>query len=141
MNAPDFLDTNVLVYAYNATDPRKQARAQELVRRALSGEIVLSTQVLGEFAATFLHKISPPARPQVVAAILDALEPIRTIAPDREVVNRAVAAHAKYGLHFYDGMIVACAERAGSKRIWSEDLSDGHTYFGIKVENPFIKVA
>ena len=138
MNAPDFLDTNVLVYAYDASDRRKQAHAQELLRKALAGEMVISTQVLGEFAATLLYKISPPAKPQQVIAILDALEPIRAIAPDREIVNRAVAVHAKYGLHFYDGMIVACAERAGSKRIWSEDLSDKHIYFGIRVENPFV---
>ena len=138
MSAPDFLDTNVLVYAYDASDRRKHARAQELLRKALAGEMVISTQVLGEFAATLLHKISPPAKPQQVIAILDALEPIRAIAPDREIVNRAVDVHAKYGMHFYDGMIVACAERAGSKRIWSEDLSDKHTYFGIRVENPFV---
>ncbi|HTS51256.1 MAG TPA: PIN domain-containing protein [Bryobacteraceae bacterium] len=138
MSAPDFLDTNVLVYAYDLTDRRKQARAQELVRKALAGEMVLSTQVLGEFAATFLHKVSPGPKPAEVVAMLDALEPIRAIAPDPEIVNRAVAVHARYGLHFYDGMIIACAERAGSKRIWSEDLSDGHTYFGIRVENPFV---
>jgi predicted nucleic acid-binding protein len=137
MNAPDFLDTNVLVYAYDASDRRKQGRAQELVREALAGEMVVSTQVLGEFAATLLHKISPPAKPQQVIAILDALEPIRAIAPDPEIVSRAVAVYAKYGLHFYDGLIIACAERAGSKRIWSEDLSAGHAYFGIRVENPF----
>ena len=138
MSAPDFLDTNVLVYAYDVTDRRKQARAQELVRKALAGEMVLSTQVLSEFAATFLHKVSPPAKPEEVVAMLDALEPIRAIAPDPEIVSRAVAVHAKYGLHFYDGMVIACAERAGSKRIWSEDLSAGHAYFGIRVENPFV---
>ena len=44
---------------------------------------------------------------------------------------------AKYGLHFYDGMIVAAAERGGCGRIWSEDLNPGHKYFGVAVENPF----
>jgi predicted nucleic acid-binding protein len=137
MNAPDFLDTNVLVYAYDASSPRKQSRAQELIRNALRGNVVVSTQVLGEFSTTFLHKVSPPAKPQDVTAMLDALAPIRVLAPDAEIVQRAVAAHAKYGLHFYDGMIVAAAERAGCKRIWSEDLSAGQGYFGIRVENPF----
>jgi predicted nucleic acid-binding protein len=65
MNAPDFLDTNVLVYAYDTTDRRKQRRAQELVQRALDGEMVVSTQVLAEFAATLLHKASAPAKPAV----------------------------------------------------------------------------
>jgi predicted nucleic acid-binding protein len=42
-----------------------------------------------------------------------------------------------YGIHFYDGMIVAAAERAGCGRIWSEDFNAGQKYFGITVTNPF----
>ena len=34
-------------------------------------------------------------------------------------------------------MTMAAAERAGCKKIWSEDLNAGQTYFGIRVENPF----
>ena len=43
MPAPDFLDTDVLVYAYDPTDPPKQRVAQDLVRRAVAGEMVTST--------------------------------------------------------------------------------------------------
>ena len=137
MSAPDFLDTNVLVYAYDPGDRRKQRAAQELVRKALAGDMLLSAQVLAEFAATLLHKMSPPARPGDVKAALDALWPIRVVAQDAEMVRRAVEAKAEYGLHFYDGMIVAAAERGGCGRIWSEDLNPGHKYFGVAVENPF----
>ena len=56
---------------------------------------------------------------------------------DAGVVRRAVEARAAYSVHFYDGMIVATAEKAGCKRIWSEDLNSGQEYFGITVENPF----
>lgn len=52
-------------------------------------------------------------------------------------MRRAVEASARYGLHFYDGMIVAAAERGGCRRIWSEDLSGGQKHFGVTVENPF----
>ena len=40
--------------------------------------------------------------------------------------------------HFYDGMIVAAAERGGCRRILSEDLNAGQKYFQIPVENPFV---
>ena len=56
---------------------------------------------------------------------------------DGDLVRRAVEAHASYGIHFYDGMIVAAAERAACVRIWSEDLNDGQEYFGVTVANPF----
>ena len=137
MSAPDFLDTNVLVYAYDPTDRRKQQRAQELVRKALAGQSLFSIQVLAEFAATLLHKMSPAARVADVEAVLDSLAPIQMISPDENMVRRAVEARARYQLHFYDGMIVAAAERGGCGRIWSEDLNAGQEYFGVVVENPF----
>jgi predicted nucleic acid-binding protein len=137
MPAPEFLDTSVLVYAYDPGDSRKRRIAQDLLRRAFAGDILVSTQVLAEFAATLLDKMRPAARPEDVAAVLDALGPIGVVVPDADVVRRAVEVRAEYGVHFYDGMIVAAAERGGCGRIWSEDLNAGQEYFGIAVENPF----
>jgi len=137
MSGPDFLDTNVLVYAYDSSDRRKQKIARELVRGAVAGELVMSTQVLAEFAATMLHKKTPAARPEDVESVMDALTPVRLIRPDAEMVRRALEANARYGLHFYDGMIVAAAERGACRRILSEDFNAGQQYFGVTMENPF----
>ena len=139
MPALQFLDTNVLVYAYDTGDPRKRRIAQALVRRAIEGEIVVSSQVLAEFAATLLHKLSPAAHPTEVTAILDALAPIKLVPTDGNTVRRAIRARAEYGIHFYDGMIIAAAERGSCARIWSEDLNSGQSYFGVTVVNPFIQ--
>lgn len=137
MPAPDFLDSNVLVYAYDVSAPAKQRIAQDLIRRAVAGEMLVSIQVLAEFAATLLHKLTPPAPPDGVLAILDALGPIKMINREGDLVRRAVEIRARYGIHFYDGMIVAAAERAGCRRIWSEDLNADQQYLGITVANPF----
>jgi predicted nucleic acid-binding protein len=137
MPGADFLDTNVLVYAYQLDDPHKHRVAKDFVKRAALGNFVISTQVLSEFASTLLRKASPPATPQDVIAILDGLSAIKVIAPDGSIVRRAVEAQALYGLHLYDGMIVAAAERAGSQQIWSEDFDAGQKYFGVTVRNPF----
>ena len=138
MSAPEFLDSNVFVYAHNDSDFRKQRIAQGLLTRAVQGEFVASTQTLAEFAATLLRKSSPPFTPDEVVAILDLLAPIKLIVPDHGLIRRAVEANRQYGIHFYDGMIVAAAERGGCTRIWSEDLNAGQKYFGISVENPFV---
>jgi predicted nucleic acid-binding protein len=137
MSGPDFLDTNVLVYAYDVTDPAKQSIAQDLVRKAVVGGLVISPQVLAEFAATLLHKLVPPPSSEDVIALLDTLAPIRLVPPDHDTIRRAVEARAAYGLQFYDGMIVAAAERAGCERIWSEDFNPGQKYFGVVAANPF----
>jgi predicted nucleic acid-binding protein len=137
MSALEFLDTNVLVYSYDIADRGKQEIAQNLVRRALTGDIVTSAQVLGEFAATLLHKVAPRVGPVELIVIMDALGPIPVVATDADMVRRAVEVRGRYGLHFYDSLIVAAAERAGCKTIWSEDLNSGQKYFGISVQNPF----
>lgn len=137
MSVPDFLDSNVLVYAYDPNEPRKQQIAQALVHKALEGEVIASPQVLAEFSATLLHKASPPLPPEKVIIILDTLGPIKLVLPDLGTVRRAVEARHRFGIRFYDGMIVAAAERGGCRRIWSEDLNAGQEYFGVRVENPF----
>jgi predicted nucleic acid-binding protein len=134
---PNFLDSNVLVYAYDTRYPGKRAVAQELVRLAFAGGFVVSTQVLAEFSATLLQEFEPVVPPQDLMAILERLAPIRLIVPDAEMVHRAVEAHAAYGINFYDGMIVAAAERVGAKTIMSEDLNVGQEYFGVTIANPF----
>ena len=137
MSGSDFLDSNVLIYAYDPKDPRKKGIAQELVEKALLGDGVISVQVLAEFAATLLHKLRPVVPSAAVTEILDAMHSISIVKPEAGTVRRAVEAYEEYGVQFYDGMIIAAAERAGCKKIWSEDLNAGQEYFGVKVENPF----
>ncbi|MGA9495144.1 MAG: PIN domain-containing protein [Terriglobales bacterium] len=137
MSGADFLDTNVVVYAYDDRSPQKQEVARHLQKVGISGKTVMSAQVLAEFAATMLHKVTPAATEAAVMTALDALSNLRLVAPDSELVRRAVEARAAYGIHFYDGLIVAAAERAGCQRILSEDFNAGQEYFGVTVVNPF----
>ena len=137
MPAVEFLDTNILVYAYDVSHPAKQRTAQGFLRQALAGQMVISPQVLAEFSATLLHKVSPSVRPEDLTAILDALSPIKVVATDADIVRRAVEAHAEYKVHFYDGMIIASAERGRCTRLWSEDFNSGQEYFGVVAKNPF----
>lgn len=137
MSAPDFLDSNVLIYAYDPSAKEKQSIAAGLLRQAMAGTAVISAQVVAEFAAAYLHKIKPPLPAVRVQQAVDAWRPIRTVMPDADLVVRALEAHHRYKVHFYDGMIVAAAERAGCGRILSEELTPGQKYFGISVQNPF----
>jgi len=138
MSGLDFLDTNVLVYALDVADPRKHRIARPFLSKAVVGEFVTSTPVLAELANSLLQKYPSKFTAQDVLAILESLKPIPLVKPDADMVCRAVEAHAAYGIHFYDGMIVAAAERAGSEKIMSEDLNAGQEYFGVTVVNPFV---
>jgi predicted nucleic acid-binding protein len=127
----------VLIYAYDYTEPEKRRIARQLVREAIEGQHVISTQVMAEFAAAMLHKVTPQVDPKLLAEALDTLSPIRLVVADGEVVRRAIAARTAYGLHFYDCLIVAAAERAGCTRILSEDFNSSQGYFGVIAANPF----
>ena len=137
MSGADFLDTNIFVYAYANDDPRKRSQAGQLMKAALAGKAVTSNQVLKEYAGVLLHKLSPRVPAEEVSRILIALSPIHVLPSDEQTILRAVEVHARYGVHFYDGLILAAAEQAGCKRVLSEDLNPGQTYFGVRVENPF----
>ncbi len=132
------LDTNVLVYAWDSRDLRKQAIARELIRRAIRGEGIVAQHILGEFASVMLHKMRPAASPSHLLSALDSLSEIR-LAPARAgLVRRAVEASQTYGIHLFDGLVVASAQHAGCERIYSEDLNHGQVYFGAELVNPFL---
>jgi len=131
------LDTNILVCAWDASDRDKSGIARDLIRRAVDGEGVVAASIPGEFAAVLLHKVRPRGSAPDVLAALDSLSAIRVVESGAGLVRRAVEAHQTYGIHFYDGMIVASAERAGCARIYTEDLNHGQRYFGVEATDPF----
>src|SRR5215475_10402751 len=63
MSALDFLDSNVLIYGFDVSQPRKREIAQQLIQDAFAGKAVISSQVLAEFCSTFLHKALHKATP------------------------------------------------------------------------------
>jgi predicted nucleic acid-binding protein len=138
MKDKSFLDTNILVYAYDRHDHRKQKTAQALLTEGIEKEkAVLSVQVLGEFFNVVTRFIKEPMTPDEAkgAVFLFSHLPVQDI--DLDLVNRAIDTHKMYRISYWDALIVAAAERAQCKLILSEDLSDGQTYHGVIVSNPF----
>jgi predicted nucleic acid-binding protein len=138
MTAEAFLDTNILVYAYDSSEPRKQAVAQELLTCGLEQEsAVLSAQVLGEFFVVITRKVAVPMTPQEARSLVDLFCALPVVDTDISLVRRAIDTRQTYQLSYWDGLIIAAAERAGCRRILSEDLNSGQEYHGIRVDNPF----
>lgn len=57
--------------------------------------------------------------------------------PKQEWTDRALAIRSRYGIQFYDALIIAAAEANGCDEILTEDLNDGQTYCGVTAVNPF----
>ncbi len=136
MQALNFIDSNVVVYANDGSDPVRQARALEVIGDALrTGNGVISTQVLQEYANVALGKLGQ--RQEIVLRQLLLLEQLQVIAQSPELVRRAVELHGVYSLSFWDASIVAAAESGGCDQILSEDMNTGQYYGKVRVVNPF----
>jgi predicted nucleic acid-binding protein len=138
MSDRNFLDTNILVYAYDENQPVKQEIAQNLLIDGIEQEhSVLSVQVLGEFFNVVTRHIPQPMTSSEALEIIEMLSILLVQEIDLTVVKRAIATHQKYRISYWDALMVSAAERAGCTRLLSEDLSDGQTYHNIIVHNPF----
>jgi len=132
-----FVDTNVLLYAASPVSegPRKRRRALEVLAEP---DLAVSVQVLQEFyhqatRDTRRGKLSP-------SDALDFLEPIlmlrvQSVTPD--VFRVGAALSRRFRLSYWDGAILAAARACGCDVVYSEDLSDGQDYDGVRVINPF----
>ncbi len=133
-----FIDTNVLVYRYDNRDPIKQLRAQELLKTGIGNETaVISAQVLGEFFTTVTRKIQNPLSADDAQAAVDLISTLSVVSLDLALVRRAISTQRRYGISYWDALIVVAAESAGCTRILSEDLNPGQAYNGVVVVNPF----
>jgi len=136
MTATVFVDTNVLLYAFDEANPKKRAAARHW-RAALwtSKRGRLSVQVLQEFYANILRKW-PAAQEQARAEIgnLSAWHPVPM---DFEILIRGWRLQDRFQLSFWDSLIVAAAKSSACNFLLTEDLQAGQDLDGVTVLNPF----
>ena len=131
-----FLDSNILIYAADETDRSKFDTACDIVDSAVRGSnFMISAQVLNEFASVMYRKFKKPD--DEVDDLLSVLEAIDTVPLNPKLTRRAIEIKKRYGLQFYDSLLLATAEANGCEEFWSEDLNDGQLYCGMKAVNPF----
>jgi predicted nucleic acid-binding protein len=131
-----FVDTNVIVYAFDAGDERKRALALELLDDP-SLAMVVSSQVLTEFYWTVTRKLVPPLPEEAAQDVVHNLAQGEVVAVDASLVEAAIALARRHRLSLWDAAIVAAAQRAGCSEILSEDLHHGGVVAGIRIRNPF----
>lgn len=137
--AKAFLDSNILVYAFQGADLRKQRIADQLVAEALAEQTsVISFQVVQETLNVLLRKLSPPMSAIDAAIYMQStLEPLWRVQPSAALYQSAIGVQERYGFSFYDSLIIAAALSAGCSRLLSEDLQHGQRIDGLLIENPF----
>jgi predicted nucleic acid-binding protein len=132
-----FVDTNILIYAYDQKAGEKHSRASRALER-LWGERTgrVSVQVLQEFYVTATQKLKTPRAS--AREIVQAYAPWVQHPTTPETILRASDLSESAHLSFWDALIVASAEQAGALQLYSEDLNTGQVIAGVKIINPLV---
>lgn len=132
-----FVDTNVLVYAFDLRHEPKVEKAKELLSQlTATGRLRLSTQVLQELYAVLTRKGEPPYTPKEALDRLEYLSQWPTYINDYSAIREAVQLSTEAIISFWDALIVVAAARSGATVLYTEDLNHGQK-LGVTIVNPF----
>lgn len=136
------VDTNVLVYRFDARFPQKQAIADSLLREGIAQDSLrISHQAVVEFVAATTR---PQREGQPILDAADArreaedlMRQFQVIHPDDRVVRSALQGMAAYGLSLWDAHMWAYAEVHELGVLYTEDFEHERWYGGVVVLDPF----
>ncbi len=138
MNAKQFVDTNILMYAHDVSAGAKHQRAKALVEelwRTRSG--VVSTQVLQELCVNLRRKAGRPLALKATRDLIADYLSWQVMVNTGESILEALEFEERYQISFSDALVVQAAQASGAEVLYSEDLSGGQTYGTVRVVNPF----
>lgn len=139
INAFQFVDTNILVYAYDRSAGTKFVTANKLLQWLWKNKNgCLSIQVLQEFTYTITRKAKTPLSEDVTKQIVSEYAQWRVFSPHVEDICLAIDIQQRYQLAFWDSLIIHSASSLGCQILWSEDLNPGQQYVNVEVKNPFL---
>jgi len=134
-----FLDTNILIYAFDRTDPIKHSVARRLVdETAADGTFTISLQVLQEFFSVSTRKLDLKLPPEKAAVIVSEFLRHRVVEPTSGMLLKAMDLARTRMLSIYDALIVTAAAASSCVTLYTEDLSSGTALAGVRVLNPFL---
>ncbi|WP_425617369.1 PIN domain-containing protein [Anatilimnocola sp. NA78] len=136
MNA---IDTNVLVYAVDSTEPVKSQQAIQLLQSLRSVPLVVPWQVAVEFLACLRRweNAGRIRRADTEDYLKRFVLSLPIVHPTVNSLSLALELTKQYSLSHWDSLLLAACIEAGVTTFYNEDLSSGVPYRTVKVQNPF----
>ena len=136
-----FVDTNILVYAYDRGAGDHHVQAQRVVEGLWEeGNGALSTQVLQEFYVNVRRKARQPISITSARSLVADYMAWDPIVNDGTSILEAMDVERRHKISFWDALIVVAAQQGGADVILSEDFNHGQKFGSVRVMNPFVGV-
>jgi predicted nucleic acid-binding protein len=134
-----FLDTNIIVYAFDSSAKKKHEIAKQiLIDLWNSGRGLLSTQVLQEYYVTVTQKIPKPLVQDLAVQTIKDLLHWDVVINDGDAIIQSIDIQTTYKFSFWDSMIIQAAIKGGAELILSENLDSNCKICGVTIKNPFV---
>jgi len=134
MSADTFVDTNVLVYAFDTRFPEKRAAARRIIDAA---DFVVSAQVLGELYVTLTRKLADKVPEDIAKETISGLRRFPIVPLSGALVAAAIGTSIRFQLSYWDALIIEAAAAGGCTTVLTEDLNDQAVIKGVRIVNPF----
>jgi predicted nucleic acid-binding protein len=135
-----FVDTDILMYAHDASTGAKHERAKVLVEQLWRDRTgVVSTQVLQELAVNLRRKVGRPVDLKATREIVADYLSWQVVVNGGESILEALDLQGRYQLSFWDALVVQAAQASGAAVLYSEDLSAGQEFGSVTVVNPLVQ--
>jgi predicted nucleic acid-binding protein len=133
-----FVDTNVLVYSYDADAGIKHETARSILRGLWESRTgVISTQVLQEFYVTVTRKLPKPLARHTARNVVDTFRAWPVHRPHVGDVIVASELEERHKLTFWDALVITSAQKSDARTLLSEDLQPGQRFGPLVIVNPF----
>jgi len=131
-----FVDTNVFLRYLTKDDLSKYERCRQMFKRALDGEITISTSgmVIAELIWTLLSYYKVP-KAEVIEKVSVILGTENLFVPDKDVLADAIVLYARKNIDFIDAYNAVFMKYHGLREIYSYD-GDFETIEDIERKEP-----
>jgi predicted nucleic acid-binding protein len=134
-----FIDTNLLVYAYDSSAGKKWRTSVEILSLLWTHRTgVLSTQVLQELFVSLTQKVKNPIPSKTAKKIISDFLHWPLIVNDGKNILNAIDIEIKYHFSFWDSLILQAALVSKCEFLLSEDFQDGQVIESVSIANPFL---
>ena len=133
------LDTNVLIYSFDPSEPEKHEAAARLLSVACAESWPICSQVFGEFFTATIRK-GIATRPLASETISNWQSLMPALPSSTEAHRVAMQLATQHQLQYWDALIIATCAEHGVKTLYTEDLPSLKKPAGVSVENPFKKL-